>query len=130
MNDIFAKTHRRFGPLRMPTHPVLYEPELAASAADVILAGRIEHPGAISSHEHLIHKISGELALTFIRRGNRLITFTDNRYRGLPYPWIEPFQQTLYVLFAVVLIVYAVIEERLPAGSFRPTFTLDCDLRQ
>jgi hypothetical protein len=81
--------HRRARALRVSAHPVLHEPELAAAAADVVLAGGSNSASSSPIHQ-LLHEASvSELALPLVRRRNGLVALADDRDGRLPDSRVE-----------------------------------------
>ncbi|OCJ12495.1 hypothetical protein A6U86_05590 [Rhizobium sp. AC27/96] len=112
---------------RMVSHPLLDKPELTASAADIVLAGRIEDADIKAT----LYKLRGEVCRKFdlmvIACWHAFVALTDDADGGVPDRRIEMVKQSLSICVRRIVVASAIIEERLAASCGMPAFSAPSD---
>ena len=106
--------------VRVIAHPLLDEPELAASAADRVLPGRVKHADVVATRDQLLGEPASQRPLVVIRRRHALVALADHANRGAPDPRIEEDAKPVGIVIRGVAVVSAVIEERTPSDGLMP----------
>ena len=103
--------------------PFLEVPELAATTADVVLPRRIKDAETGVSFRHFGSEAVDYLQLAINGVGYGLIFLTDNGESGFPDLGPEQGCQALGILRRIVLVVDAIVVERLTSYECGPELT-------
>ena len=110
--------------------PLLEEPELTASAANVILTRRIEDSHTRATADEFLGEGSDELQLPINAGFHGLRLLADDGYRGFPYLRIEEFDESLGIIRRGISLMGAVVVERLTSDIGGPESAEESDLPQ
>jgi hypothetical protein len=89
---------------------------LTATAADGVLAGRVEGAHVIPAFGQQAGKATGQGSLALVGLGQAFVALSDHRDGGVEDGWVEEGAQAVGIGRGMVALVGAVVEEGRPAG--------------